>query len=448
MTSKPGTYGIENSFKLSALHPGYWKTLKNLKRVVHPEVAVKDSVLHFLKYPFEPAAVYPAGIVEMDDITEINLGFPSQIRLRQDDILFVPGPCKKALISFINQHDIKVLNRLSVWTSLLDPFLDTWEDQKAIDAQFEWFETIGLDRRTVDNWRREVALAMTAYNFGTGLWEWGSLDLYDVLIAQQARLNPKKFSDFYSRGVNLAAIDPLAPDCLVAKDYSISNTLYSVLIDWYPDEKNKRLRNFDEHWKKRNQKIDQLKQRLLKELTSAYSEPHRKYHTLQHIEKTLKELDKVWQYAIHLNEIRWALLFHDAVYDPHRQDNEIRSADWACRIMEELQRPEDETARVRKMILATSHSNEPGTPDEALLLDIDLSILGADQAAFNEYNQLIKDEYHWVPKSSFRQARERLLQSFFRRESLYHTAPFRKSCEKPARLNIKRALEQLQEVCE
>ena len=52
-----------------------------------------------------------------------------------------------------------------------------------------------------------------------------------------------------------------------------------------------------------------------------------------------------------LTEIRWALLFHDAIYDARRNDNEARSADWACRVMQELQRPDDEIARVRNMIL-------------------------------------------------------------------------------------------------
>ena len=47
--------------------------------------------------------------------------------------------------------------------------------------------------------------------------------------------------------------------------------------------------------------------------------------------------------------------------------------------MQELQRPDDEIARVRNMILATAHAAKAETPDEALLLDIDLSILGGDE---------------------------------------------------------------------
>jgi predicted metal-dependent HD superfamily phosphohydrolase len=96
---------------------------------------------------------------------------------------------------------------------------------------------------------------------------------------------------------------------------------------------------------------------------------------------------------LHFTNYAWALIFHDAVYDPGRDDNEVRSADWACRVMEDLCRPEDEKDRVRGLILATAHTSEPRTADEALLLDIDLSILGADEATFDDYCRLIRSEY-------------------------------------------------------
>jgi hypothetical protein len=59
---------------------------------------------------------------------------------------------------------------------LLDPFLDTWEEQQVIDRQFEWFARLGLDRDAVTRWRREVAVAMMAYNFGAHVWEWVGLE--------------------------------------------------------------------------------------------------------------------------------------------------------------------------------------------------------------------------------------------------------------------------------
>jgi predicted metal-dependent HD superfamily phosphohydrolase len=94
-------------------------------------------------------------------------------------------------------------------------------------------------------------------------------------------------------------------------------------------------------------------------------------------------------------------------------------------------------------IINTRHSSKPVTPDEGLLLDIDLSILGSDETAFDEYDRSILAEYQWVPEQSYLQAREEVLSFFVDRERLFHTAPFRRRCEESARKNIVRALERL-----
>lgn len=438
MTAGPGRYGIEDTFTRGWLRPAFWTTLARLVATARPEVAHEGRALRFTRYPFEPATVFPTGTLEADGIAEVNLGWPSRVRLTSGDIVFVPGPGKEALVTFINENDVRVERRVSVWSALLAPFLDTWEDQATIDGQFAWFAGLGLDRDAVDRWRREVAVAMLAYNFGTGLWEWAHLDLYDLLVAQRARLTRRAFADFYARAIRLAAIDPVSPGSSPFGN-DVANALFAVLIDWYPSQKGRRGAAGTE----RLERIERIRQPLVAELTAAYSEPHRRYHTLAHIEHCLAELGRVWSYAIHLNEIRWALLFHDAIYDPQRRDNEARAADWACRVMGELGRPEDERTRVGAMILATAHAGEPRTPDEALLLDVDLSILGADEAAFDAYDRAIREEYGWVPEEHYRLARAGVLESFARRERLYHTAPYRRRCEAAARRNIERALGRL-----
>ena len=444
MESKPGRYGIESSLSFGWLHPAYWKTLAGLrKNVCNVAVESNGATLRFTDYPFQPASVYPNGVVELHQVAEVELLYPPQLRLTSGEILFVMHPYKDALLAFVNRNDIVVKQRSSVWSALLDPFVDTWEDQPTIDRQFAWLADLGLDREAVDNWRREVAPAMVAYNFGTGLWEWTSLNLYDVLTAQQARLSRAAFADFYSRAMRLAALDQERAEWEQSSKNWPDSALIAVLIDWYPREKTRGTEDFSRQWDVRNQHIERKRQALLAELSAAYSEPHRRYHTLPHIAHCLAELAKAWQYAVNLNEVRWALLFHDAIYDPRREDNESRSADWACRVLDELQRPEDEKARIRGMILATAHANEPRTADEALVLDVDLSILGADAAKFDDYDRAIRVEYEWVPEADYRKGRAGILRSFLERERIYHTAFFRRRYEKAARANLQRALDRL-----
>jgi predicted metal-dependent HD superfamily phosphohydrolase len=400
---------------------------------------VQDATLRFSNYLFTPASVFPNGAVAKQQIAEVNLTHPPQLRLTSGEILFVPHAGKTALMNFVNQNEIEIRARTSVWSALLDPFLDTWEEQDVIDRQFAWLASLGLERDAVDRWRREVAVAMLAYNFGTLLWEWGALDLHDVLVAQQARLSRPAFKDFYRRAMQLTALDRVRPQRLHSSPAQAGSALHAVLTDWCPRDRRASAGDFTEHW----DKVKQLQARLYAELQAAYCEPHRHYHTLRHIEYCLDQLEDYWAHAVHLNEVRWALLFHDAIYDTRRNDNEARSADWASSVMTELQRPAEEIARVRALILATAHSSTSQTPDEALLLDIDLAILGADAATFDDYDRAIRSEYEWVPEDAYRAARSKVLQGFLARERIFQTAAYRKSHEAQARQNLERALARL-----
>jgi len=65
-------------------------------------------------------------------------------------------------------------------------------------------------------------------------------------------------------------------------------------------------------------------------LVSRYGEPGRAYHTLQHIGEGIGHLKTGRSVA---PEIPIAWWFHDAIYDPRRQDNEDKSAAWAGAVL-------------------------------------------------------------------------------------------------------------------
>lgn len=127
----------------------------------------------------------------------------------------------------------------------------------------------------------------------------------------------------------------------------------------------------------------------------------------------------------HPCEVAIALWFHDAVYDPRGRDNEARSAAWSAAAMREHEAAADVAERVQQMILATSHSNTRQTGDAALLVDIDLSILGAAAETYDAYAAEIRREYAWVPPADYASGRSNVLRSFLERESIYQTPIFR-----------------------
>src|SRR6185369_5490869 len=71
---------------------------------------------------------------------------------------------------------------------------------------------------------------------------------------------------------------------------------------------------------------------LYHRLVACYSEPHRKYHTVQHLNECFAHLERVSSFAEHPPEVELALWFHDAIYNTHEKDNEKRSADWAANV--------------------------------------------------------------------------------------------------------------------
>lgn len=183
---------------------------------------------------------------------------------------------------------------------------------------------------------------------------------------------------------------------------------------------------------------------LYNQLVAAYSEPERQYHTLQHLRECLAHLDAAASLALHPAEVELALWFHDAVYEPQRKDNEERSAEWAWRSILAAGCGEDLAQRVQALVLATKGHSASDDPDTRLLLDIDLAILGAAPARFDEYERQIRAESAHVGEAEYRFGRAEVLAAFLARPRVYLTAAFHDALEHRARENLGRALSALQ----
>jgi predicted metal-dependent HD superfamily phosphohydrolase len=95
---------------------------------------------------------------------------------------------------------------------------------------------------------------------------------------------------------------------------------------------------------------------------------------------------------------------------------------------------------IGKLIMITSHKVAPTTDDEALVVDIDLSILGKPAERFDEYEKAIRAEYAHIPDDAFRKGRSDILQKFLARDRIYTTEYFYNKYEKSARANLERSL--------
>ena len=186
--------------------------------------------------------------------------------------------------------------------------------------------------------------------------------------------------------------------------------------------------------------VDEL---LFHQLVATYSEPHRKYHTMQHLAECFTHLDEVRSEAERVAEVELALWFHDAIYDTLRKDNEQRSAEWARESALTAGLSGEQANRIHALVLDTRHDAVPAGRDAAVLVDVDLSILGTDAERFAEYERQIREEYSWVPGPLYCKARRQILRGFLARERIYSTEYFRAHYETQARENIARSLDRL-----
>ena len=179
------------------------------------------------------------------------------------------------------------------------------------------------------------------------------------------------------------------------------------------------------------------------DLAARYSEPHRAYHTLAHVAECLTEFDGARDLATYPDEVELAIWFHDAVYDPHRHDSEVQSAEMARRTALAADVRAASAKRVYHLILATRHQALPTDPDQQLIVDVDLASLALPWERFEENGRRIRQEYAHVPEPEFRTGRAAVLERLLRRPHIYATVPFRRRYEERARANLERRVSQL-----
>lgn len=178
-------------------------------------------------------------------------------------------------------------------------------------------------------------------------------------------------------------------------------------------------------------------------LCNAYSERHRHYHTVQHINAMLRHFDLTSNLTEYPNEVELAIWFHDAIYKPFSLNNEKGSADWAKEFLIDHGYEENGIDRVYRLIMATLHDGAVEHQDERLIVDIDLTILGTPPDVYDEFERNVRKEYRWVPSFIYRKKRKQLLLKFLAQDSIYHLEYFKIKFEKAARENIKKAINNL-----
>jgi predicted metal-dependent HD superfamily phosphohydrolase len=184
------------------------------------------------------------------------------------------------------------------------------------------------------------------------------------------------------------------------------------------------------------------------ELEQRYHEPHRRYHTDDHIRAVLVHADDLAeQIGLPAGDraiLTLAVCAHDVVYEARPGKDEEASAAWARRCLRECLLPSAYGERVAAAVLATStHSRQDDDVVVGLLLDADLAILAAPGDVYDRYVTGVRVEYAGLDDSTWRRGRTTVLEALANRDTLFFTAVARARWESRARANINRELRTL-----
>jgi predicted metal-dependent HD superfamily phosphohydrolase len=174
-------------------------------------------------------------------------------------------------------------------------------------------------------------------------------------------------------------------------------------------------------------------------LVARYSEPHRRYHTVEHLGEVLAWVDELVDLADDPVVVELAAWYHDAIYDAAAPagESERRSAELAVEELTGLGVDAGLIDEVRRLVLLTAgHEVGAGDLNGAVLADADLAILGADAHRYSRYAADVRAEYAHVPDDVWVTGRGAVLAGFADRSRLYVTDRAHQRLDAAARRNL------------
>jgi len=181
---------------------------------------------------------------------------------------------------------------------------------------------------------------------------------------------------------------------------------------------------------------------LWRHLVKSYTESHREYHNLNHLEELFNYFDHYQDSIQNKSAVALSIFYHDVVYQVWKKNNEQKSAEKAIEILQEIRFPYEDLKIIEDLIMCTKNHTSL-TPDQGFMIDFDLAILGQKNDIYNIYSQQIRKEYKIVPELIYNKGRKQVLTHFLEKESIFQTSLFKSKYEIQARINLTKELDQL-----
>jgi len=186
----------------------------------------------------------------------------------------------------------------------------------------------------------------------------------------------------------------------------------------------------------------QTANRVYRVLHDHYSQPWRRYHTGAHLVHCFKYFDLASHLMDNADAVEMALWFHDVIYDAQASDNEKKSAELFMELSENVL-ADNFRRQVHGLIMITEHCNPPDHGDACYMVDIDLSSFSLPWDEFEADSRNVRAEFLHLSEEDYNRRQFRFLKRLMDRPYFYNSEFFRARCERQARSNLTRRLEQM-----
>ncbi|MEO5777334.1 MAG: hypothetical protein ABIQ27_10525 [Flavobacterium sp.] len=190
-------------------------------------------------------------------------------------------------------------------------------------------------------------------------------------------------------------------------------------------------------------KDHELATNLWLEIFTKYSEPKKHYHTIDHLEAIISDLQEVKDKIVDWDTVLFAVFYHDIIYKASISTNEGDSAKLAMQRLAVIGYPAEKAAKCANMILATKSHELSDDNDTNYLIDADLAVLGKTPYEYQKYTEQIREEYSVYPDFMYNSGRKKALSHFLQMDSVYKTKYFSKKYEAAARINTSNELDEM-----
>ena len=178
-------------------------------------------------------------------------------------------------------------------------------------------------------------------------------------------------------------------------------------------------------------------------LLEQYESVGRFYHTLNHIQQCLTQLDAAIPKAALTEEavakVEVAIWFHDAIYEPGSSQNEALSAELFEKKAESFSNKEV-VRDISRSIVETNHRHSPSSELSKWVVDLDLSGMGLSNEKFQNDGEFVRKELTHLSDQEYVDSQIKFFKGLLARERIYHTDYFYNQYEQPARQNIQTQL--------